>query len=430
MPLREACSNCVTSVIEGKSLNEVMGPALQQIPAAQCGLAQELIYGTLRWYWQLDGILAALLHKPLKKRDAPARSLLLLALYQLRFGRTGSHIVVSESVDAAKSLGHSHQANMVNAVLRSYQRRETEFRQDALQDTARYAHPQWMIDRVRKDWPDHWQNILNANQQRAPMTLRINPHYQDRSSYLAVLAEQGIEAEACKYSPAGIQLAAPCDVSRLPGFMEGGISVQDEGAQFAAALLAPQNGERVLDACAAPGGKTGHLLESADVDLTALDSSAERLQKVRETLTRIGKSATLHVSDARDVGSWWDGRPFDRILVDAPCSATGVIRRHPDIRLLRRAGDIARLASLQREILDSLWPTLASGGTLLYATCSVMRRENEQVVRGFLEAHPEAISRQPDLDAGIACPIGRQLLPTDQAHDGFYYALLGKSQAG
>lgn len=429
MSLRVTCANSIAAVNRGKSLNEILEAALQELPEQQRALAQELIYGTLRWQIQLTWILDRLLHKPLKKNDLISRALLLMALYQLRFGRTGSHVVVSETVDTARQVGLAHQASMMNAVLRNYQRRTEEFEPQGLPDSARTAHPQWMVDRIRKDWPQHWQQILAANNQRAPMVLRINPDYRSRDAYLEALAEQGIDARHCDDSPVGIRLTRAVDVFQLPGFGSGGVSVQDEGAQLAGPLLAPVDGERVLDACAAPGGKTGHLLELADIDLVALDSSQVRLQRVHENLQRLKKSATLIAEDARDVTCWWDRRPFDRILVDAPCSATGVIRRNPDIRLLRRASDIARLAALQGEILDSLWPTLASGGTLLFATCSVMRRENERVVERFLNAHPDAEVHPMNLNAGVACSIGKQLLPTDHGHDGFYYALLGKRPA-
>lgn len=416
--------------MQGKSLSATLEPSLAGIEPRHRSLAQELTFGTLRWFFQLDAIAGALLHQPQRKLEPEIRGLLLVGLYQLRFGKTASHLVVSESVDAARAMGHPHLAKVVNAVLRGYQRRESEFADALLSESARTAHPQWMIDRIRKDWPDQWLQILAANNTRAPMSLRLDLSKTNREAYLRLLRDHGISAEPCKQNQQGLQLDRPVDVACLPGFDAGWVSVQDEAAQLAAWLLGPKAGDRILDACAAPGGKTGHLLETPDVEVVALDSSEPRLKKVQDNLERLGKSATLIAGDARETESWWDGKAFDCILLDAPCSATGVIRRHPDIRLLRRPSDIARLAKLQREILEAVWPTLGSKGRLLYATCSLMRKENESVVQGFLEDHPEASPQAIEMDAGIACRVGRQLLPTEGGNDGFYYALLTREPSG
>ncbi|HFE32048.1 MAG TPA: 16S rRNA (cytosine(967)-C(5))-methyltransferase RsmB, partial [Gammaproteobacteria bacterium] len=318
---------------------------------------------------------------------------------------------------------------LVNAVLRNFQRQAEELLAAAdASEPGRWAHPQWLIDSVRTAWPDDWQRILTANNERAPMTLRVNVRQQSRDDYLQRLEQAGIDAEATTHSDGGIRLRSPCDVTQLPGFSEGAVSVQDEAAQLAAQLLDVRPGQRVLDVCAAPGGKTAHILErSDDIALLAVDIEARRLQRVTDNLQRLGLQAEVREGDARRPDDWWDGRPFERILLDAPCSASGVIRRHPDIKLLRRPGDIETLLELQGEILRAIWPLLAPGGMLLYATCSVLPQENQQRVAAFLAEQPDAEGRPLEADWGRASGIGRQILPGGVAQmDGFYYACLHK----
>ncbi len=411
---------------QGNSLNTVLPEAKSICAPDQRSLLQELAYGVLRQGPRLEQWLASLLARPLKPRDRDLHALLLLGLYQLEYLRIPAHAAVAETVAATRELGKPWASGLVNGVLRGFQRQAATLRAQAdADDEGRYAHPAWLLDAIRTDWPQQWQQILLANNARPPMTLRVNAQRSTRADYLTRLAQAGIEAQPMADAPMGIRLTTPCDVGVLPGFTEGLLSVQDVAAQQAAWLLAPAAGMKVLDACAAPGGKTAHLLERMpDIDMLALDQDAERLQRVASNLDRLGLMARLEAVDARLIGQWWDGMPFDRILLDAPCSASGVIRRHPDIKYLRKPSDIPALAAQQAALLRALWPTLAPGGRLLYATCSVLRQENEGVVLDFLHAQSDAIALPLELSGGTACAVGTQLLPGQQEGDGFYYALL------
>ncbi len=424
---RMAAVRCISAVLGGRSLGEVLEPALAQVDNGERGFAQDLCLGTLRAQPRLEWILGKLLQRPLRRRDRDVRALLLAGLYQLEHGRTPGNIVVSESVDCARRLGRGHYAGLANAVLRGFQRRGAEISGSGLPDTAVYALPDWLLTALREAWPGRWRDVAESLNRQAPLTLRVNLRRTDRDAYLAALAAQGHEGRPGTLSAAAIHLARSTPVTALPGFREGLVSVQDEGAQLAASLLAPEAGERILDACAAPGGKSAHILEMADVALTAVDNSAPRMARVAENLQRLDLQAQTHVADAADPGAWWDGKPFQRILLDAPCSASGVIRRHPDIKLLRRASDIPALAAAQRGLLEALWPTLAAGGRLLYATCSLLPAENEDVLASFLRTRSDARHRPLEAEWGEARSLGRQLLPEDNGHDGFYYACLEKS---
>jgi len=376
----------------------------------------ELVYGTLRDFAVGDLLIAALAHR--SPADALVRALLAAALRALRAGRP-AHAVVSQAVDAAARLRRASAKGMVNAVLRSYLRDIPALESRLAQsDEGRYRHPQWWIDRLRTDHPGAWEGILAAGNAHPPMTLRVNTRRTSVADYLAMLAARGIDARQA--GPHAVRLDTPRPVEVVPGFEAGLVSVQDAGAQLAAPLLDVASGERVLDACAAPGGKAAHLLELAAIDLTALDVDDGRLDRVRTSLARLGLAARVIAGDAATAASWWDGRPFRRILLDAPCTASGVVRRYPDIKWLRRAEDVAGFAALQTRLLAALWRLLEPGGKLLYATCSVFCEENGAVVAGFLERHPDAARLgAPGLEGG-------QLLP-DAEHDGFYYALLRKS---
>jgi 16S rRNA (cytosine967-C5)-methyltransferase len=391
-------------------------------------LLQELCYGTLRWYPQLHYLLEQLLHKPLKPHEYEVQALLLLGLYQLLHLRVPDYAVVAETVAAARGLGKDRVAGLINAVLHNFQRRRSAWLAELERDASgHHAHPVWLLRRLQDDWPEHWQAMVAANNTRPPYSLRVNLARLSRQTYEEHLAAAGIAAQPTPFSAAGITLAKACEVDALPGFREGWVSVQDPAAQLAAGLLDLRPGLRVLDACAAPGGKTGHILETEpDLTLLALDSDAERLLQVRANLQRLGFAADIRTGDAGAPESWWNGIPYDRILLDAPCSGTGVIRRHPDIKVLRRAADIEPLAARQRALLDALWPLLKPGGRLLYVTCSVLRQENEGTVAGFLSAHRDA-HEYPILAAwGHARPQGRQILPGESDMDGFYYACLVK----
>ncbi len=412
----------------GRSLSTVLPEAFGTgMPAADRALVQELCYGVMRWQSRLEAVLGRLLERPIKRRDADVESLLLIGLYQLLHMRVPDHAAVSETVAATRDLGRPWARGLVNATLRAFLRNRDRL-VAGLDDVARHAHPDWYIERLAADWPGRWASILEASNERPPMTLRVNLRRGDRPGCLARLAEAGIAARPHPFVESAIELETPVSVSSLPGFADGRVSVQDAAAQLAAGLLAPEPGQRVLDACAAPGGKTGHLLEAVDgIALTAIDHDAGRLRSVRENLERLGLEAELRVADAADPSSWWDGRPYDRILLDAPCSGAGVVRRHPDIKWLRRPGDLKRLAERQRTLLEAMARLLAPGGRLLYATCSIFKDENERVVRGFVEDHDE-FSVLPTAVPGVGIDTGSgwQILPGESGMDGFFYACLAK----
>jgi 16S rRNA (cytosine967-C5)-methyltransferase len=390
-------------------------------------LVKELCYGTLRWQPRLEAWLAKLMDRPLKPADQDVKFLLLLGLYQLGYLRVPDHAAVQQTVEACRQLDKSWAAGLVNAVLRRFQREREQIEAAVAEDPqARYAHPTWFIEAVKRDWPEHWQTILEAGNERPPFTLRVNRRVQDRDAYLGKLTALGIGASACEHSPDGVTLESPMDVKQLPGFADGAVSVQDEGAQLAEHLLDAQDGMRVLDACAAPGGKTCHLLERHTLHMTAVELEARRAQRIRENLTRLKLDATLKVADATQVQSWWDGESFQRILLDAPCSASGVVRRHPDVKLRRTPQEVASAAGLQAKLLGALWPLLAPGGKLLYVTCSVFQRENAAQIASFLAGHPDAAALPLQTGWGVTAGAGRQVLTGQGGMDGFYYACLEK----
>jgi len=413
---------------QGRSLSQVLTQTLENLPdKTQNPLIQEISYGVLRDYPRLSSITEGLLKKPFKAKDGDIHSLLLVGLYQLIAMRLPDHAAVSETVSAINDLKKPWARSLTNAVLRNFLReKEQRIKQAEQTEEAHWKHPQWLIDEIRTAWPDQWQNVLTANNQRPPMTMRINLSKNSSEDYLAELVVKNIPAHASVIVPSAVQMTQPMDVANVPGFTEGRVSVQDEAAQLAANLLQLNPGQKVLDVCAAPGGKTAHILETADVDLTAVDIDAKRLDKVSQNLQRLALAAKLIVDDATEPKTWWDGQTFDRILLDAPCSATGVIRRHPDIKVLRRAADIPALVELQAQILDAVWLLLKPGGMLLYATCSVLPKENDEQITAFVERCPDASPISLDTDWGYASGAGRQILPGENGMDGFYYACLKK----
>ena len=430
---RLAAAKALAAVLNGKaSLNSSLPTQLDKVEDRDRGFTQDLAFGTARWQPRLSALAAKLLQKPFKAADADVEALLLVGLYQLLYTRVPPHAAIGETVGCADKLKKPWAKALLNAVLRRAQRESSEILAELERDpVVRTAHPRWLQKSLKAFWPEQWEAICAANNAHPPMILRVNRRHHSRDAYLGLLSEAGIEAAPCTYSRDGILLADPCDVRGLPGFEQGWISVQDEAAQLAADLLDLAPGQRVLDACCAPGGKTCHLLE-AEAGLgavVAIDLEAKRLTRVRENLDRLGLDAQLIACDARDTANWWDGKGFQRILLDAPCSATGVIRRHPDIKLTRQADDIAALASLQGELLDALWPTLEVGGILLYATCSTLPTENTEVIEAFLARTPGARELDLATEAGIRQPHGRQLLAQQGGHDGFYYAKLIKIAA-
>ncbi|RKR06923.1 16S rRNA m(5)C-967 methyltransferase [Kushneria sinocarnis] len=397
------------------------------------GLMRALCFGVCRQLPRLQALAGELLRSPLRQRDLDIQALLLIGLYQLYEMRVPTHAAVGETAGAARSLNKAWATRVLNGCLRRADReRDALLARVDEHPEAYWSHPQWLLERLRRAWPQQWEAIATANNVPGPMTLRVNTRRISRDSCLERLDAAGIGATPCLHSSEGISLTQACDVEQLPGFAEGELSVQDEAAQLAAPLLLRDlpAAARVLDACCAPGGKTAHLLEQRpDLALTGLDSDGERLTRVEATLRRLGLTATLRHADATGT-RWWDGTPFDALLLDAPCSGTGVIRRHPDIKQLRRDSDIASLAELQDRLLDTLWPMLAPGGRLVYATCSVMPEENQQRIEAFLARTPDARTLPIEADWGSPAGPGRQLLPAINGHDGFFYAVLTRSADG
>ncbi|MGF0338158.1 16S rRNA (cytosine(967)-C(5))-methyltransferase RsmB [Ectopseudomonas toyotomiensis] len=428
---RLAAARALTVVLSGKaSLGSSLPPQLDKVEHHDRALAQDLAFGAARWQPRLQLLADKLLEKPFKTADKDVEALLLIGLYQLLHSRIPEHAAIGETVGCAGALKKPWAKGLLNAVLRRAQREHEALYAELDRDPVLHsAHPRWLQKALKAHWPEHWQAICAANNAHPPLILRVNRRHGSRDAYLNELREAGIEAEPCTFSRDGVRLLQPCDVTTLPGFKEGRVSVQDEAAQLAADLLELAPGQRVLDACAAPGGKTCHLLEVEPGlgEVVAVDLEAKRLARVRENLERLGLEARLIAADGRATKVWWDGTPFQRILLDAPCSATGVIRRHPDIKLTRKPEDIPALAQLQGELLDALWPTLAPGGILLYATCSVLPTENSETIAAFLARTPDAREIAIEGDFGLQPVHGRQLLPQLDGHDGFYYAKLIKT---
>lgn len=402
------------------------------IDESQAALLRELCFGTSRWYHQLDGVLQQLIDKPLRKKDTDIYCLLLCGLYQLKYLRLPDYAAINETVNACVVLKKNWAKALINGVLRQYQRiLASPDQKQPENDQARYSHPAWLIDAIKIAWPQHWQHTLDAANQHPPMTLRVNTLKNSRAAFLAALADHGIAAKPGILTDSAVYLAEGRPVSSLPGFYDGMASVQDEASQLIPGLMQLTDGNRVLDACAAPGGKTCHMLEyqPALQHITALDIEPRRLSRVQDNLTRLALDTArvdLKAADGTQTDMWWDGQAFDRILLDAPCSATGIIRRQPDVKLLRKANDIPRLAALQAHLLDALWLCLKPGGVMLYATCSILPAENTDQILAFVARTADAEALPIEADWGLACAIGRQLLPQESGPDGFYFAVLRK----
>lgn len=430
--VRAAAARALAPVLSDQG--SLAGLDEHSVVARDRGLLKELCFGTCRRLPRLEALAGTLLKQPFKKRDSDVQALLLVGIYQLLYMRIPAHAAVGETAGAARLLGKEWATRVLNGCLRRLQRESEALQAQVDRDeSVALEHPPWLLNALRQAWPEQWRDIIEANNHAGPMTLRVNQRYNDREAYLGMLTEQGLNGQLCPHAPDAITLETPCDVTALPGFEEGHVSVQDEAAQLSAVLLgpalAPRPGAHVLDACCAPGGKTAHLLEQFDINLTAIDSDNQRLARVEDTLSRLGIEATLEHADATE-RDWWSGTPFDAILLDAPCSGTGVIRRHPDIKKLRRKDDIRPLAKLQRQLLDNLWPMLREGGTLLYATCSVLPEENSEQIEAFLARTPNAhVTTPKDVAWGIVSGAGRQLFPAQSSHDGFFYARLEKRTA-
>lgn len=423
---RSAAALVISRVIQGQSLNTASIDISKRLDETQRGLFQQLCYGVIRWYPTLEILSEQLLSKPLKAKDGDILTLLLIGIYQLRSLRIPDHAAISETVNACKLLNKKWATGLMNACLRNYQRQQDALEKSITeQDVSLYAHPTWLIEKYQSDWSDDWQTLLTANNQQPPMMLRVNSREYSQAEYLELLAKANIAAHAIENCPQGILLEQACDVFALPGFVDGAVSVQDGAAQQVADLLDIQPNQRILDACAAPGGKTCHILERhAHNEMTALDISDERLKQVDENLSRLHLTANCLAADASDTQNWWNGEQFDRILIDAPCTGSGVIRRHPDIKLLRKSEDIEQLAQQQRALLDNLWPLLKPDGLLVYTTCSAFKQENELQIEAFLQRQPDAMEHIPAKAPARRASFGYQLLPGDNDLDGFYYACL------
>ncbi len=432
-----AASEIVGRVLGGKNLDRELADALAKhrtLSPNERQAVHSICFDTLRHYGLLNAQLDMLLAAPLT--DLPVRHLLLIALSQLQFSRVAAHTVVDHAVNAAVAMGYARAKGLANAILRNYLRAPTKFARERFKDVvAKYDHQRWWMTRLREEQPNDWERVLLAARARPPMHLRVNLRKTTVVDYLALLTKSGMSATAVGNE--AIHLELPVSVSALPKFSEGWVSVQDTGAQIAARLLDAKNGMRVLDACAAPGSKTCHILERNNVDLTAIDTDNHRLRRVGDNLNRLQLKAKLKQADVANLGMWWiegEKKPFDRILLDVPCSGSGVTRRHPDIKWIRRETDLKKFAETQIRLLSGVWPTLADGGILLYATCSVFNAENQDVIAQFLAT--ESTARQIPIPQNVM-PVAADGSPMtgldvlflpDELHDGFYYALLQKSR--
>jgi len=391
-------------------------------------MSRHLSYGVLRWLTALDWLASQLLSKPLKQRDLDIQRLILLGIYQLWQDETAEHAAVHETAECARLAGKPWAVGLINAVLRRFQREQNEWLRKLAQQNERFAHPLWMLEALQLDWPEYWPVIVAANNQQAPMWLRLNRKNHDFRATAEKLEDQGFEIRSHPSAPDAISISPAVAVGAIAGFAEGFFSVQDPAAQLAARLLQVHAGMRVLDACAAPGGKTCHILEGTPTaDVTALDLSAHRIELIRQNLERLKLSCKLLIGDAALPAGWWDGVAFQRILLDAPCSATGVIRRHPEIKHLRKPGQVREAIQTQQRMLQALWPLLEPGGILVYATCSVFKDENSVQINSFLEQTADAQEHPPDVNWGHPQHAGRQIFPGELDMDGFYYAVLRKN---
>lgn len=414
--------------LRGASLREVMERTAPRLSDPRDrALLMALLSEGARWWLRFDAAIDGLLAKPIRHKDPAIHALLVLGLVQLEILELRDYAAVAATVEATRTLKRPALAGLVNAVLRRWQRERSSWitRVDA-RPTTRHAHPAWLADALQRDWPQHADSIMAADNREPPLMLRVNRQRSDRDTLLAALGAAGQEASLHPWLADALALPHSTDVTRLPGFEDGAFAVQDGAAQVAADLADLHDGLRVLDACAAPGGKACHLLERARIDLTALEMDSKRAERIRQNLMRLRLDAKLVVGDAGTPAAWWKHQPFDRILVDAPCSATGVLRRRPDVRLHRRESDIAAMGVQQRRILAALWPLLAPGGRLVYITCSVLRAENEAVVGELLAREAGASAVAFTLPAGQAAAVGWQILPGDGDLDGMYYAVVQK----
>lgn len=422
--LRSIAAKAISQVLDqGQSLSTVLPGLHNTISDKDRALLQELCFGTLRVLPQLEWCIQQLMARPMTGKQRVFHYLIMVGLYQLIYTRIPPHAALAETVEGATALKRPQLKGLINGVLRQFQRQQVELLERAANNDSSYLHPSWLLARIKLAYPDQWQQILDANNQKPPMWLRVNRLHHSRSEYLELLKQADIDAAPHDAYPDALRLITPCAVSALPGFELGWVTVQDASAQGCVDLLDPQNGEQILDLCAAPGGKTTHILEAAPkAHVLAVDIDEQRLSRVKENLQRLQLHAVVRVGDGRTPEAWCGDQQFDRILLDAPCSATGVIRRHPDIKWLRRDSDIAELAQLQSEIIEAIWPKLKKGGVMVYATCSILPEENQQQIAAFLQRHSEAEL----VETGTTAAPGKQNLPHPEDGDGFFYAKLIK----
>lgn len=416
-------------VYEKQSLSEVLPATLGSVPdLGMRATIQDFSYNVLRWYFPLKKTVDFLLDKPLKKKDQDIECILLVGLYEIFYTQTPSYAIVNETVACTQGIKKTWAKGLVNAALRRTLREKQTIESKFLEDEeAKYSHPAWLIRLLETQWPEKWQTILRENNKLPPMWLRVNKQKTSPTEYTKTLAAAGVAFSAEESVPSAVLLEKPTDVAQVPGFYEGFCSVQDAAGQYAASLLDLHTGLRVLDACAAPGSKTCHLLESTPaIEVHAIEKSPSRAKLIDSNFKRLGLHARLIVDAAENIDKWWDKKEFDRILLDVPCSATGVIRRHPDIKLLRRETDISELVIIQQNLLTSLWHTLKPGGKLLYSTCSILCQENSEIIKWFLENTPAAKIIPVSIPQGYDTAFGTQLFPGDLFRDGFFYALLLK----
>jgi len=430
MNTRFIASQVIDQVTDGRSLSDILEVALLKVKDSRDrAFIQAICYGVCRFYSRLDVILSHLLKKPMLAKDSDVHALILVGLYQLTEMRVPEHAAVSETVNATEKLKKPWARGFVNAILREYLRRQEEIKgliKDEME--AEYAHPAWWIKSAKAAWPAQWQSILEANNAHPPFAIRVNHQHLSREDYLNRLNADAVSAIVIPETKEGLILESAMPAMELPGFASGDVFVQDGAAQLAVDLLELRPELSVLDACAAPGGKLTHILErEPNLSVIAIEKDGTRLRSIKENLTRLQLKAECICHDVFDTDKWWDGKAFDRILLDAPCSASGVIRRHPDIKLLRQATDIKALAETQLEMLAALWPLLKPGGLLLYATCSFFPEENTQVIKRFFAAYTDAAEEKIQADWGLACEVGRQILPGMHHMDGFYYARIRKA---
>lgn len=427
---RSVAASIIDQVTNGSSLSDQLEVKLKTIADPRDrALVQAICYGVCRYYFRLDILLSFLLKKPMRERDSDVHALLLVGLFQILEMRVPPHAAVAETVNAAKQLKKPWCVGLINALLREFLRdQERLYALTMKEPEALFAHPDWMIEKIKRDWPNDWEQILIANNAHPPFALRVNNRQCTRDDYLTALRAAGFSADTIPHTDSGVMVSEGVPVETLPGFKQGWFSVQDGAAQLCANLLMLSAGQLVLDAAAAPGGKLTHLLEKEPhlERVVAIEKDPNRLNMIKENLQRLALDAVCISADAAETDKWWDGVPFDRILLDAPCSASGVIRRHPDIKLLRRPTDLKQLAQEQTQMLTKLWPLLKEGGLLLYATCSIFPEENNQRIEDFLAAHPDAHEEKMIADWGMPCIYGRQILPGRDNMDGFYYARLRK----